>query len=68
MLDAIKQFKNMNTVTVKFANETYNYTTSVNPKVTKKDLEDYFIGKQFDLGVFPAEDFQKCIDIEFKTK
>jgi hypothetical protein len=58
----------MKAVRVKFENEAYNYITSVNPKATKKDLEDYFIGKQFNMGVFPAEDFQKCIDIDFKTK
>ena len=55
----------MKAVRVKFENETYNYITSVNPKATKEDLEDYFIGKQFDLGVFPVEDFQKCIGIDF---
>lgn len=55
----------MKAVRVKFENEAYNYITSVNPKATKKDLEDYFIGKQFDMGVFPVEDFQKCIGIDF---
>lgn len=58
----------MEAVRVKFENETYNYTTSVNPKATKKDLKDYFIGKQFDLGTYPVEDFQQCIDIEFINK
>lgn len=55
----------MKAIIVKFENEAYNYITSVNPKVTKKDVEDYFIGKQFDMGVFPVEDFQKCIGVDF---
>jgi len=55
----------MKAVIVKFENESYNYITSVNPKLSNKDLEDYFIGKQFNMGVFPVEDFQKCIGVDF---
>lgn len=55
----------MEAVRVKFENEAYNYSTSVNPKATEEDLKDYFIGTSFDLGLFPVEDFQQCIDIDF---
>lgn len=55
----------MKAIRVKFENEAYNYITSVNPKATKKEIEDYFVGTYFDLGVFPIEDFQKCIGVEF---
>ena len=55
----------MEAIRVKFKNEAYNYTTSVNPEATEESLKDYFIGTQFDLGIFPKEDFQRCIDLEF---
>lgn len=55
----------MKAIIVKFENESYNYVTSVNPKLTKKDIKDYFVGKKFNVGAFPVEDFQKCTGIDF---
>ena len=55
----------MNAVKVKFKNPSYDYVTSVSDSVTEADARKYFVGNRFDLGVFPKEDFQKCIDIEF---
>lgn len=55
----------MKAIKVIFQNDKYNYFTDVNPKVTQKDIESYFIGKKFNLGVFPVEDMQECINVEF---
>jgi len=52
-------------VEVKFSDPKYNYQTNVNPKITEKEAREYFVGKRFDLGVFPKEDYQECIDIDF---
>jgi L-rhamnose mutarotase len=53
----------MNSVLVKFANPKYNYVTSING--SEDSARKYFIGKNFNVGSFPKEDFQKVIDIEF---
>lgn len=55
----------MKAVRVKFENESYNYITAVNPKLSNKEIEDYFIGKYFNVGVYPVENIQKCIGIDF---
>jgi hypothetical protein len=52
-------------VEVKFSDPKYNYQTNVNPKITEKEAREYFVGKRFDLGVFPNENLQECIDIDF---
>jgi len=54
----------MKTIKVIFENPIYNYITSVNPKTTDDENRKYFVGKPFNLGVYPVEDFQKCIDIQ----
>jgi hypothetical protein len=53
----------MNSVLVKFANPKYNYVTSING--SEDSARKYFVGKNFNVGSFPKEDFQKVIDIEF---
>jgi len=53
----------MNSVLVKFANPQYNYVTSING--SEDSARKYFVGKYFNVGSFPKEDFQKVIDIEF---
>lgn len=60
--------ENLKTVEVIFKNPQYNYKTAVNAKSSKESLIEYFVGTSFDLGVFPKEDFQKCIDIKIIKK
>lgn len=57
--------KNRNSVLVKFANPKYNYATSVSATTTKESASAYFVNAQFDMGVFPVEDLQVCVNIEF---
>lgn len=53
----------MKTVTVKFNDSKYNYTTSVNGSQTDEQIQRYFIGKHFNMGVFPEENFQCCVTV-----
>lgn len=52
----------MKTVHVRMAEEQYNYTTSVNGKLTESEIRAYFVGQTFNFG---AEDDKlvKCIDV-----
>ena len=52
-------------VKVIFENPEYNYTTNVGAKITESEARKYFVGKMFDVGVYPKENMQKAIDIEF---
>jgi hypothetical protein len=56
----------MNSVKVKFTDSSYDYWTSVAPHITEAEANRYFVGAWMDMGVFPKEDLQKCIAIEFK--
>lgn len=56
----------MKSVTVIFADCKYNYSTSVNGKCSDAELRKYFVGTSFDMGPYPTENFQKCIDIKIK--
>ncbi len=60
--------KSFSLVKVKFANPEYNYETSINGDVTESDARKYFVGEMFDVGVYPKENMQKAIDIEFYPK
>ena len=53
----------MKTIKVIFENPIYNYITSINPKTTEAEIRKYFIGTPFNLGSYPVEDFQTCINI-----
>jgi hypothetical protein len=53
----------MKTVKVMFADSQYDYTTSVNPKATNEELKKYFIGARFNVGAYPVENMQECINI-----
>ena len=55
-------------VNVKFKDPEYNYMTNVSGNLSKEEAEKYFIGKQFNLGTYPKEDFQTVIDIDFYPK
>jgi len=59
------QTNNLNTVKVLFTDSKYNYETNVSSNSTEQTAKEYFVGKYFDLGIYPKEDFQKCIGIEF---
>jgi len=52
-------------VLVKFADPKYNYTTSINSSVPINKVKNYFVGRMFDRGSYPKENFQKVIDIEY---
>ena len=56
----------MGSVTVKFKDPEHNYTTSVSPLATEESVRRYFVGKKFDVGVYPHEDMQEVIDIDFE--
>lgn len=56
---------NLNTVKVLFTDSKYNYETNVSANSTEQTASEYFVNKTFDLGIYPKEDFQKCIGIEF---
>lgn len=59
------QTNNLNTVKVIFADSKYNYETNVSSNSTEQTAKEYFVNKYFDLGIYPKEDMQKCIGIEF---
>ena len=54
-------------VTVKFKNPEYNYTTAVSPSTTEESAREYFVGKRFNVAPYPGEKFEKVIDIEFQN-
>ena len=41
-----------------------NYETNVSATTTPKNLKEYFVGKMFNMGVYPEEYMVKCIDAE----
>lgn len=55
----------LNSVKVMFADAKYNYETNVSATSTKESVNEYFVGKSFDMGIYPAENMQQCIGIEF---
>jgi hypothetical protein len=55
-------------VRVKFADSKYNYETNVSSTTTEEQARNYFVGKMFDVGVYPNENMQKVIDIDFYEK
>ena len=54
----------MKSVTVKFNNPDLNYQTSINPACTTEEIRKYFVGTVFNMGVYPVENMQRCIDVE----
>lgn len=55
----------LNTVKVLFADSQYNYSTDVSANSTKESVNEYFVGKLFDKGIYPVENMQQCIGVEF---
>jgi hypothetical protein len=52
-------------VRVFFKNSKYNYTTTVSNNVTEEEAKKYFVGKLFNVGVYPKENIQKCTRIQY---
>jgi hypothetical protein len=52
------------TVSVIFEDPQYNYKTSVNPLSSDDSLKQYFINKSFNVGSYPEENMQKCINVQ----
>lgn len=55
----------LNSVKVLFADSKYNYSTDVSANSTKESVNQYFVGKLFDRGIYPVEDMQQCVGVEF---
>ena len=56
---------NLKTAYIKFADEQYNYTTSVNGKLSDIEIIGYFKHVYFNLGHI-KDNVQKCIDCIIK--
>lgn len=50
------------TANVFFADSKYNYSTSVNGKLSDEEIISYFKNKKFNLGHADKDNVQKCID------
>jgi len=50
---------NFKTAHVKFEDESFNYKTSINPKMSDSSIKEYFEGKYFNLGTV-VENLQQC--------
>jgi len=55
----------MNSVQVMFNDPKYNYITSVSAQSSKQSCTDYFVGEAFNMGQYPKDDYQRCVDIKF---
>jgi hypothetical protein len=55
----------MKTIKVIFKDNSLNYVTSINEKVTEDEVKRYFVDNYFNLGNYQEDNLQKCIDIEF---
>lgn len=48
--------------TIKVCTNNYSWVTSANG--TQKELNVYFVGKLFDVGIYPIEKLELCIKVE----
>lgn len=53
----------LHSVLVVFADSKYNYTTNVSATATAESIRKHFVGMRFNLGAYPVEDFQVCINV-----
>ena len=53
-------------VEVHFKDPRHDYITSVSSNITEEEVIDYFLGEYFDVGSYPVENLQMCIDVIFK--
>lgn len=58
---------NLKTAHVQFKDTKNNYYTSVNGNLSENEIKAYFVGKHFDLGVYPNENFCLCIRCTVST-
>ena len=59
----MSEFLKMRPVRVCFADSRYDYETTVNG--TDSEIKAYFLAGPMDLGVFPQEDLQTAVRVEF---
>lgn len=52
---------------VKVITKYSSWTTSVNGLLSDREIEDYFVGKDFDVGVYPAVKFETVIQVEISS-
>jgi hypothetical protein len=57
----------MRAVKVIFSDSQYNYITDVNGERTDEEIERYFVGKYFNMGVYPNENMQQCTNIKINN-
>lgn len=50
---------------VKFENPKYDFVTTMSPNITLEDAEDYYVGRYFNVGVYPKENMQKVVSVEY---
>lgn len=60
--------KNLGMVDVIFKNPKYNYSTNVSGSISEEEAKKYFVGKTFDVGIYPKENMQTVIDAKFHAK
>ena len=60
--------KTLGMVKVMFENPQYNYETNVSGGTTEDEARNYFVGKLLNVGVYPKENMQRVIDIQFHPK
>jgi len=39
-------------------------STNVNGQCSNEEIEKYFVGQYFDLGIYPVGDMVKCVNVE----
>ncbi len=67
-MDKYNPEKTLSLVKVKFSNPKFNYTTNLSGDISEKEAKNYFVGQKFDVGVYPKENMQQVIDIDFYPK
>lgn len=49
-----------------FEDQANNYKTPVNGKLTDQEIKEYFINNVFNVGAYPVENVQICINVEIQ--
>lgn len=50
----------MKSVKVIFADRSKDYVTDINERRNNEEIVNYFVGKSFNLGVYPKEEMHQC--------
>ena len=58
------ELKYKSAIRIYFKNPKYNYTTDISNQATEESCKSYFVGKYFNVGIYPKENLQKCIRIK----